>query len=199
MKLLKNLFIFALFLGSVSVPAQKLALKSNLLYDVNATINLGVEMALGRKVTLDVSGNYNGWTYAENRKMKHWLLQPELRWWTCDRFSGHFWGLHALAGQFNFNGMLPFTFGNRQVLAAVAPNGLAKYRYEGFISGFGVSYGYQWILGKRWSLEASIGLGYAYMDYNKFGCEKCAEKKGHNRSHYFGPTKAALSIIYIIK
>lgn len=60
------------------VPAPKIAVKTNLLYDATSTFNLGFEFGLGKKWTLDVSGNYNPWTFSENRKMKHWLIQPEI-------------------------------------------------------------------------------------------------------------------------
>lgn len=72
------------------VPAPKVALKTNMLYDATSTFNLGFEFGLGKKCTFDLSGNYNPWTFSDNRKMKHWLVQPEMRWWTCRRFSGHF-------------------------------------------------------------------------------------------------------------
>ena len=53
--------MLAILLASVnSSLAQKWAVKSNLLYDATATINLGVEAALGPRVTLDISGNYVG-------------------------------------------------------------------------------------------------------------------------------------------
>ena len=41
-----------------------------------------------------------------------------------------------------------------------------KYRYQGNTYGAGLSYGYQWILTPRWSIEGSIGVGYKY---NTFG------------------------------
>ena len=37
-------------------------------------------------------------------KISHWLVQPELRYWTCDVFNGWFFGLHALGGQINIGG-----------------------------------------------------------------------------------------------
>ena len=52
-----------LFLG-VGARCQKVAVKSNLLYDATATINLGIEFCLAPKWTFDVSGNYNGWTFS---------------------------------------------------------------------------------------------------------------------------------------
>ena len=81
--------LFALLSGTAS--AQEFAVKSNLLYDMTSTINLGVEYGLSPRWTLEVSGNYNAWTFSDNKKMKLWMLQPGVRYWTCSRFSGHFW------------------------------------------------------------------------------------------------------------
>ena len=57
----KVLFLFLLLAGMTNVYGQKFAVKSNLLYDATATINLGVEVGLSKKWSLDLSGNYNGW------------------------------------------------------------------------------------------------------------------------------------------
>ena len=97
-----NIFIVVVFcfLGA-RVSAQEGGVKSNLLYDVTGTLNFGMEFSLDYEWTLDVSANYNAWNFSPTRKMKHWLLQPELRWWGCEPFSGHFFGIHAHAGQFN--------------------------------------------------------------------------------------------------
>ena len=52
------------FIGFISpAMAQKVAVKTNLLYDATSTINLGTEFGLSPKWTLDVSANYNPWTY----------------------------------------------------------------------------------------------------------------------------------------
>ena len=171
--------------------AQKAAVKTNLLYDATSTLNLGVEFGLGHRWTLDVSGNYNPWTFSGNRKMKHWLVQPEVRWWSCTRFSGHFVGLHAHGGGYNWGGMLPW---------AIRPGSdLRDHRYQGWLVGAGVSYGYHWVLGNRWGLEATVGVGSAYLDYDKYPCAKCGRKIGSASEHYFGPTKAGITLIFMIK
>lgn len=167
------------------VHAQNIGVKTNLLYDATTTMNLGVEFALSPKVTIDLSGNYNPWEFGDNKKLKHWMVQPEVRYWLCEKFNGHFLGFHVHGGEFNMGGI-------KQL-------GMEKYRYEGYAAGGGVSYGYQWILGKRWSIEASLGIGYTYLDYDKFLCEKCGDKIGEETKHFVGPTKAAISLIYIIK
>lgn len=51
-------WIFCVFV-CVSVSAQKIAVKTNMLYDVTTTLNLGVEFSVAPKWTIDVSGNYN--------------------------------------------------------------------------------------------------------------------------------------------
>ena len=51
----------------------------------------------------------------------------------------------------------------------------------------------------RWSLEANIGAGYVRLHYDKFRCKTCGEKVGTENRNYFGPTKAAISLIFLIK
>ena len=72
-------------------------------------------------------------------------------------------------------------------------------RYDGNLYGAGISYGYQWLISKRWSMEATIGVGYARLEYDKYARDCKCEKLGHNTRNYFGPTKIGLSFIYVIK
>ena len=162
-------------------------LKTNLLMDATATINLGVEFPLGRRWSMDVSGNYNGWTLSDNRKWKHWMVQPEARYWLCEKFNGHFLGVHAHYADYNVGG-IKFLSKNME-----------NYRYQGNLYGAGLSYGYQWLLSNRWSMEAVIGVGWAHLDYDKYPCASCGTVQKSETKDYFGVTKAALSIIYFIK
>ena len=59
--------------------AQKVALKSNLLYDATATMNLGLEFGLARKWTLDVTVNYNPWKPENGRRIRNLGIPEELR------------------------------------------------------------------------------------------------------------------------
>lgn len=163
----------------------KFAIKTNALYWATTTANLGFEVGLSKKLTLDVSGNYNPWEFSNNKQIKHWLVQPELRYWLCERFYGHFFGLHAHYAEANVSNLNIF--------------GLGDYRYQGNIYGAGISYGYQWILNKRWSMEATVGVGYARLNFDKYNCGTCGSKIGKEHKNYFGPTKIALSIIHVIK
>ena len=53
----------------------KFAIKTNALYWATSTPNLGIEVGLAKKLTLDISGNYNPWKFGDDRQIKHWLVQ----------------------------------------------------------------------------------------------------------------------------
>lgn len=161
-------------------------IKSNLLYDLTSTLNLGTEFKLSDKYTMDVSLNYNPWTFANNKKLKHVLVQPELRYWKDQTFKGHFFGLHAIYAHYNVGGI-------------DLSSSLNENRYQGDLYGLGASYGYQWRLSPSWSVEATIGLGYIHSSYDKYECQTCGQFVKSDSKNYFGPTKAGLSLIYILK
>ena len=183
-----------LFLGLFSMGAkcQEMALKSNLLYDAFATLNAGVEVKLSGRWTLDVSANYNGWTLSHDRKWKHWLLQPEARYWFCDSFAGHFVGAHVLAGQYNVGNL-----DNNISFFGSDLSKLSDKRYQGWFAGLGLVYGHAWILNKHWNLEALFGFGWVYTRYDAYPCAHCGTKVVEDKPHnYVGPTKAAINLVY---
>lgn len=178
---------------SMAAYAQKVAVKTNLLYGVYTfTPNLGLEWGISHKTTLDFSGGYNPWKINDKgeKKAVHWLAEAEYRYWLCERFNGHFFGAHILGSQFNIN---------RHSFPLLLGKNSGDYRFEGYAVGGGISYGYHWLLGNRWNLEANIGVGYVRLVYDKFSCKSCGEKLGREKRDYLGPTRAAVSIIYIIK
>jgi len=185
------LFLFSMLLPPVlhgqelKHPTPSWAVKSNLLYDATTSMNLGAEFKVGKKLTLDIPVSYNPFSFSGNKKWKHILLQPELRWWMCEPFSGSFFGLHAHYAYYNVGG--------------IGTRWMKEHRFEGWLAGAGLTYGYQFYLGRRWNLELSLGAGYAYLDYKRYLCKTCGEYKGHEHKNYVGPTKATVSLIYIIK
>lgn len=192
-KVLKFLILGSTLLGltsSLTTYAQNISLKTNMLYMGTTTPNLGMEFKLNDKWTVDLSGGYNPFSFHENRKFKHWVVMPELRFWTCESFSGHFLGLHLIGGEYNVSDIN---------LPVGRFKDLKDFRYQGWGIGGGLTYGYHWVINRRLNLEASISVGYAYLDYEKFKCAKCGEKIGEGTNNYFGLTKATVSLIYFIK
>ncbi len=175
------------------VSGQNVALKTNLLADAFLNANAGIEVGLAPKWTLDITGQYNGWTLSHDRRWKHWAVQPEARYWFCDRFGGHFIGIHAHGGQYNIGGI----DGKFNFLGTDARK-LKDSRYQGWFVGGGIAYGYAWILGRHWNLEAEIGVGYSYTRYDRFRCAGCGKKVESDKDHhYIGPTKAAINLVYL--
>lgn len=170
--------------------AQDVALKTNALYWATTTPNMGIEAAVGKKHTLQLFYGLNPWKQSDGDQtsLRHWLLMPEYRYWFCQSFNGWFIGAHLMGGQFNMAGIhLPFGL----------LSGLENHRYEGWYAGGGISAGYQWPLSKHWNVEASLGVGYDYIKYDKFRCGECGERIKSGHTNYFGPTKLALSLLYV--
>lgn len=178
--------------GRVSLQAQDYAVKSNLLAGATATLNLGAEIGVAPKWTIDLSGSYNNWSKDENVKWKHFLVQPEARYWFCDRFSRHFVGAHLIGGGFNLRRIK-----NNLSIFGTDFSVLNNLRYQGFAYGAGVAYGFAFMLSKGLNLELEAGFGYAYLDYDVFKCSGCQRKVGSGTHHYVGPTKAAVNLVYV--
>lgn len=164
----------------------KFGLKTNALVLASSTFSVGFEVGLAKKLTLEVMGSYNPWKF-KDFQLKHWLVQPELRYWLCERFRGSFFGAHVYYGQMQLH--------NLKVLK------MEHYHYDGYSIGAGLSYGYQWMISKRWSMEATVGFGYSRMKYDKYDEPERSVERWHDIDYhyFFAPTKIGLSFIYMIK
>lgn len=177
----KNLIIaiLAMFIacGATVKAEEQVAVKTNLLYDALLNANLGIEWNVAPKWSIDLSGNYNGWKLSHGKQWKHWMLQPEARYWLkADNMRKHFLTGHIFGGQFNTT--------------------LNHYRRQGWAAGIGVGYGYSWRFGNHWGLEAELAVGYARYSYDKFPCADCGRKIATRNKNYVGPTKAAVNLVY---
>jgi hypothetical protein len=198
----RGIFIVAALIMSAAVGtagrahAQELGLRTNLLSLATGTVNFGAEWAFDPRMTVELIATCNipGLIYygdkARNRKLWNWMLQPEVRFWQTEAFNRGFFGIHAGGGAFDAGGItLPL---------GIAP-GLARHRFEGWMAGAGVSYGWQWWLDERWNLEATFGFGYFYMKYNRFTtpASTVIDRAGEVH-HYFGPSRLGISVTYLL-
>ena len=184
----RKLFLFVCLFASTLLYGQVVGIKTNLLMDITKTINLGAEIGLSKKSTLDLYANYNPWEKHSFKMFKMLAFQPEYRYWFCDRFNGHFIGIHAHGGIYQVAGIdMPGSIWKE----------LKDNRFKGHFYGAGISYGYQWIMSKHWNIEANIGVGYVRAKYEKFPCIECGDKTEEGHKNYVGPTKAAVSLIYL--
>lgn len=180
------------FAGRLLSMGQDVAVKTNLINDALLSPNIGVELGLAPKWTMDITGELNLWS-VDGHKWRHWFVQPEARYWFCQRFAGHFIGVHAIGGEYNFGHLgLNFKFLGSDFRK------LNTQRYEGWGAGAGIAYGYAWPVHPHWNIEAEIGVGWIYTRFDSYPCAECGRKIDNNRVHnYVGPTKAALNIVYL--
>lgn len=183
---MRYILILFICLINTEIKAQYITGKTNMLWLGGTFPNGGVEFALNKKWTIDAWGIVNAWDYPNNMQLNVYLFQPEVRYWLCQKFEGHFFGAHGHVGHYNI-GMIPWI------------KKMEHKVYRGNLYGSGISYGYHYPFGKRWGLEFTIGVGYVFLDYEEFYCINCAESRGKKNKHYLGPTRAGISLIYFIK
>jgi long-subunit fatty acid transport protein len=184
-----------------TVYSQKLAVKSNVLYDATGTINVGGEYAINKQMSANLSLNYNGWALKQPQMWKHILVQPEFRYYLREAFNEHYAGVHLLYTTFDVERMSLPLFGFDR-----------KHLYKnGTAYGGGVSYGYQLYITPRINLEFSVGIGFLNMKYKKLDWtynwalppnqwlpEQTAQNNVFLTRNYIGPTQVGISVVYII-
>lgn len=168
-----------------------LALKTNLLYDIASLTNFSVEAPVYKdRLSILYYHQFPWWTWgaADNEYCTRFLsIGGEARVWfkTKERFNGHFLGAYAESGKYDFEYQ-------RSIC------------YQGEFYTAGLSYGYAMPLGRCLNLEFSISAGYASIQYRGYTPSEDYEilwrdpnKVG--RMHYFGPTKAQVSLAIPIR
>jgi hypothetical protein len=99
--------------------------------------------------------------------------------------SGHHVGVYGMAGNYDLR---------------LFTNDLDDFGYQSRRSySAGVTYGYTHPIGRHWALEYAIGAGYfggIYHEYNRSRCIDCAARRTTKKMRYFGPTRAAVSLIF---
>lgn len=187
---MKKVIVYIIFLFTavcMHANPDSLAIKTNLLWDATLTPNLALEFTTGSRQSVQLSYGINKWKLGNNKRLQNWILMPEYRWWRRRTMQGLFYGVHAFGGEFNIGGIkLPFNIWKSE----------QNHRYDGWLLGAGVTIGYAWKLGGHWNMEAALGIGYSYLNYNKYVCEVCGENLYHRTRNYVGPTKLALNLSY---
>lgn len=172
--------------GLSELNAQKVAQKTNALYWATATPNIGVEFAIAPRFTMEFNTGYNPWELSGKSSLKHWLAHSGIRYWFCRSFERHFISIDASYGRYDI-GYLSF------------PNAMKDVAYDGKLYGGGLSYGYHLPLGKRWGFEFTLGVGYMYLQYDKYTFDECKVVEGSYKRHYVGPTRLGLSFVYMLR
>ncbi|MGM9855912.1 MAG: DUF3575 domain-containing protein [Muribaculaceae bacterium] len=175
-------------LATLCTNAKDFNVKTNIMGWAMTSINAGVEMDLGARNSLQLHGMINPWNFAHDKRMHHWMVMPELRFWTKYTFSGHFFGFHMVGGEYNLRNIdLPF---------GILPKLEEGRHYQGWLIGFGTTYGYAWKITERFTIEGAIGVGYVHSPFDLYG--RCGRVLKSDHRNYFGPTKLAINFCYFL-
>lgn len=193
----------ALLFAAGSLAAQdRFAVKTNLLHDATGSVNLGVEIGIAPKWTAQIAGSFNDWKTGD-RWLNHLLVSPEARYWFCERFAGTFVSVHAHAGTATLGSFWDFSQYYRKF-----PNLETFMLKDATVLGIGVGIGHAFVLGRHWNLEAELGIGYMYTKGDEYDLAENPDGTHYLPDNaipvlkgsvfdYLGPTKAALSLVYL--
>ena len=158
------------------------SVKTNTLFLAALVANVGVEVELWKKWSLDVPVWYSPYNITSTRKIRLMAVQPEIRHWLKKAGEGHFFGLHTHVAGFN-----------------VAINDNGRYQDPNHaLWGMGLSYGYATHISKnkRWSLEFNLGVGFAEYDYDAYRNWANGPKVRSGSDWYWSIKRAGISISY---
>lgn len=156
------------------------AIKSNALYLAAGVTNIGGEYAFHPHWSVDLPLVYSPYTLARTYRMRFLYIQPEARYWLDRPMKGHFFGVHLHAGVFN-----------------VSLDDKNRYQSEKGFHGAGISYGYAMPLSRRWSMEFTVGVGYAFTRYCTYYNVPNGLRYEKDRPYnYWGLTKLGLNFVY---
>ena len=168
----------------------KLAIKTNMLYDAALIPNLGLELEFARNYSASVNWMYAWWS--KNASHRFWRVYGGdiefRRWWHtpphgryCNQFTGHHVGLYGQMLTYDVE------FGNRGYQGG-------RWSYAA-----GLSYGYSLSLSRYFNIDFTIGIGYLWGEYKKYRVEDdCYVWGSTNNRRWIGPTKAEISLVYVI-
>ena len=182
------LFVLMAFLSMLKVEAQELTISNNLLYDATLTPNLRLGFRLDQHWSAGFTAGYRPWPTDDeaSRKWRHLLLSPDVRYWKDSVNVGHFFGANLIYSHYNVAD-----------IDLVIYNGVKGERRQGDMGALGIFYGYSWVLGRHWNLEALAGIAVGYAKYDEFECGHCGTKIGDDKKVFLLP-QLGLNIVFNI-
>lgn len=174
-----------LILFSSKASAQQIGVKTNALMWATLTPNLGCEVVVGQRSSLDLSvfGHYK--PYGVDSKI--FAVQPEYRYWFSGRpMTREFVGVSVMVADYDMT--------------------VRSHVYDGYAVSLGIIGGYAFSLGRKWRLELCGGLavlGFHHKQYYRqdnyddyfVGQDAPANSWGYK----LFPAKLGVTFTYIIK
>ena len=170
-------------------------IRTNMLYDAALVPNLGVEFYLDQNFTIGGDWMYAWWS--KNSRHRYWRLYGgEIygRWYfgglaKRKPLAGHHLGVYMQCVTYDFE------FGNKGWMGGRPGWSL----WERANWGAGIEYGFSLPVAKRINIDFSLGVGYfggKVLDYEVVDDHYVWQAT--KRRHWFGPTRAQISLVWLI-
>lgn len=155
--------------------AMGLSLRANLLRWATLTPDLGLEWHISDRWSVGVNGSWTSWTWRDKeRRYALWEVAPEVRYYMGKERRGYL-GLMFKTGAFNYK--------------------FSETGKQGDLLGGGLTGGYILPIGKRLSLDFSLGLGYLNADYEKYVViDGVRVRQGSETKEWWGPVNAGITL-----
>lgn len=172
-----------------------MSLKTNMLYDALALPSVGAEFYVGKNWSVGANWTYGWWS--KNSSHRYWRAYGgdiNVRRWFGRKaedkpLTGHHLGVYAGVVTYDFE------LGGKGYMGGLPHRTLwDRCNYMG-----GIEYGYSLPVGRRLNIDFTIGIGYLggkYLEYKPQGDRYVWEKTV--RQNWFGPTKAEISLVWLI-
>lgn len=113
---------------------------------VTGNINAAIDVKLDTKISFNMPLSFSP-VMSKQVGWQNVVFSPGARFWTNELYNGSFFGVYGSAAYYR----LRYDGWNRQ----------------GWAAGIGVSYGYSYLLTKRWNIEFEVGASVIYADFLK--------------------------------
>ncbi len=172
-----------------------MALKSNLLYDALALPSLSAEFYLGKNISIVGNWTYGWWD--NDHRHRYWRAYGgdlAVRWWFGKKahnkpLTGHHLGIYG--GILTYD----FEFGGKGYMGGLPGHTL----WNRSLRMAGIEYGYSLPVAKRFNIDFTIGIGYLGGKYIKYiPSDGRYLWQSTHRINWFGPTKAEISLVWLI-
>ena len=163
-----------------------MAVKTNMLYDLAMTPNIGVEFHLGKGWSIGANWAYAWWK--NDDKAFYWRVyggEIDVRKYFGKQakerpLSGHHIGIYGQGLTYDFD------LGKTGIISE-------------FSYGAGVEYGYSLPVTKSLNIDFGVGFGYLGGEYKVYDpMDGCYVWKETRQRHWFGPTRAEISLVWLI-
>lgn len=168
--------------------------RTNMLVDALAVPNIAAGFYLGKNWSIDAGYMHAWWTFNQGHRWRIYGGEIGLRRWfgktaAAKPLSGHHVGVYGQAFTYDFR------LGDTGYMGG-SPGGRIWDKMNYVV---GADYGYSLPVARRLNIDFTIGVGYwggEYYEYRRIDGHSVWQRT--RRRHWFGPTKAEISLVWLI-